>query len=100
MALSELDLKGLHVTNRIQLMAFGLENVTAVVLKPCTSAGSGETTRKGCVTAIHEVHALVATCIIDDFPSGARRYPTCPNRTWQHTGRTYGLHSWPSENRC
>jgi len=41
-------------------MAIDLENVRAVVLKPSTFTGPGETTREGRAAATHEVRAHVA----------------------------------------
>jgi len=41
-------------------MTIDLENISAVVLKPCTFTGPGETTGEGRAAATHEVRAHAA----------------------------------------
>lgn len=59
------------------------ENVRAVIFKPSTSTGPGETTEKGHAGATHEVHTRTTTCIADAYwshqapgPGGIQPVPT------------------------
>jgi len=49
-----------------QSMEIDIENNSAIILKPSTSTGLGETTGKGRVTT-HEVRGHAATCIADAY---------------------------------
>ena len=48
-------------------MVIDIDNVSAVILKPSTSTGSGETTGKGHAAGSHKVHAHPATCTANAY---------------------------------